>query len=83
MKNKDEVKSVVVYSGSTWECEMVKSLLENEEIQAFLKDEYSGTIAPWVVAAGGAGSVKVVVSNLDFDRARAIVEEFEKNEKSS
>ena len=79
MKQKDEIFPVEVYSGSFWEAEMVKSLLENAEITAFVKDEIMGTIAPWYSAPGGVGSVKVIVSNLDYDNAKIIVEEYEKN----
>lgn len=78
MKTKNEITPVEVYSGSSWETEIVKSLLENAEIQAFLKDEINGTMVPWVTAGGGAGSIKVVVSSADVERARLIVEEFEK-----
>jgi hypothetical protein len=73
----DEIIPVEVYSGSIWEAELVKSLLESAEIEAFLKDENIGTIAPWYAAGGGAGSVKVVVSSADYEAARKIVEEFQ------
>jgi len=79
MKAKDEIFPVEVYSGSIWEVEMVKSLLENAEIETFLQDENTGTLAPWYTAGGGAGSVKVVVSNLDVEKAKLIIEEYEKN----
>ena len=78
----NDIEPVEVYSGSIWEAELVKSLLENAEIEAFLKDEIMGTMAPWYSAPGGAGSVKVIVSNLDYDKAREIVEEYEKNSKT-
>jgi hypothetical protein len=78
---KSKIEPVEVFAGSIWEAELVKSLLENAEIESFLKDENIGTLAPWYTAGGGAGSVKVIVSNQDYDTARNIVEEFEKNEK--
>jgi hypothetical protein len=58
---------------------MVKSLLENEGIEAFLNDEINGTLAPWVVSPGGAGSVKVIVSNRDFSTSKSIVEIYQEN----
>ncbi len=79
MKTNNEVEPIEIFSGTIWEAELLKSLLENEEIEAFLKDEITGTLAPWYTAAGGMGSVKVIVSTLDFDKAKTIVEEFEKN----
>ena len=81
MKTKDDIYPVEVYAGSIWEVEMVKSLLKNAEIETFLQDENTGTLAPWYTAGGGAGSVKVVVSNLDFEKARLIIMEYENNEK--
>ena len=79
MKPSDEPVPVEVYSGSIWEAEMVKSLLENAEIETFLQDELTGTLAPWWTAPGGAGSVRVIVSSLDFDKARSVIFEYEKN----
>jgi len=79
MKTKDDIYPVEIYAGSIWEVEMVKSLLENAEIESFLQDENTGTLAPWYTAGGGAGSVKVVVSNLDFEKARLIIMEYENN----
>ena len=81
MIKNDELNPVVVFSGTIWEAEMVKSLLENAEIETFLLDENTGTLAPWYTAAGGAGSVRVIVSNLDFEKAKMIVDEFENNMK--
>jgi hypothetical protein len=54
--------------------------LANAEIEAFTKDEKMGVLAPWNVAPGGAGSVKVIVANIDLERAKEVVEEFEKAE---
>lgn len=61
---------------------MVKSLLENVDIKTFLNDEIIGTLSPWWTAPGGAGSVKVIVSKSDFDKAKLIVDEYEKNLKT-
>ena len=74
---------IEIFAGTSWHAEMVKSLLGNAEIESFMKDEIVGTMAPWWTAPGGAGSIKVVVSNMDYDRAKAIVEEFEKNMKTT
>ncbi|MBN1414733.1 MAG: DUF2007 domain-containing protein [Bacteroidales bacterium] len=81
MNSEDEIRSVIVFAGTTWEASIVKSLLENAEIQAFLKDDIYGTVEPWVVAPGGAGAVKVVVSSADAEKARQVVDEYEKNTK--
>jgi hypothetical protein len=83
MKMSDNNFPVEVYAGSIWDVELLKSLLENAEIETFLQDENTGTLAPWYTAGGGAGAVKVIVSNLDFEKAKLIVEEFEKNIKEN
>jgi hypothetical protein len=79
MKTNSEIEPVEIFAGTTWECEMVKSLLENEGLEVFLKDEIIGTLSPWWTAPGGVGSVKVIVSNVDFDKAKPIVDEYQKN----
>jgi len=83
MSTDQEIYPVVVFEGNDWEASMVKSLLNNAEIEAFLKDERMGVLAPWNVTAGGAGPVKVIVSNIDYDQALEVVAEFEKAERRS
>lgn len=58
------------------EAEMVKSILLDSKIESFLKDEYIGTIAPWQSSPGGVGSVKVVISSLDYTQAKILVEKY-------
>lgn len=79
MNNQDEIIPVEVYCGATLQAGMVKSLLENAEIEAFLKDELMGTLNSWVAAPGGAGAVGVFVSSVDYEKAKIVVDEFEKN----
>lgn len=67
---------VVVHAGNPVEAGFVKSLLEEYGIAARLRDEMMGTIAPWHVAPGGVGAVKVVVARLNYERAKAIIAEF-------
>ena len=79
MNTDENIVPVQVFAGSIWQAEMVKSLLENAEIETFLRDENTGTMAPWYTAGGGAGSVKVIVSSLDYEMAVSIVADFENN----
>jgi hypothetical protein len=39
-----------------------------------------GVLAPWNVDAGGAGPVKIFVSSLDAEKAREVIEQYEKAE---
>jgi len=83
MNQDNEIYPVEVFDGNDWEASMVKSLLDNAEIEAFIKDEKMGILAPWNIVGGGAGSVKIIVSNVDFERAKEVVDEFEKAERRS
>nr|WP_293839470.1 DUF2007 domain-containing protein [uncultured Arsenicibacter sp.] len=80
METPNNIEFVQVYAGSIMQAEVVKSLLENEEINAFLKDEFLGTLAPWWASPGGMGAVKVIVSKTDVDKAKAIIDAYQQNE---
>ncbi len=80
MKSDQEIYPVEVFDGNDWDASMVKSLLDNAEIEAFVKDEKMGVLAPWNVAGGGAGSVKIFVSNVDLEKAKEVIEQYEKAE---
>jgi hypothetical protein len=72
-------KQIEVFAGNIIEAGMVCSLLESSDIHAFLKDEIMGTMNPWFVSAGGVGAVKVLVSSLDFETAKLLVEDYRNN----
>ena len=82
MKNDTESNPVEIFAGTPVESGILKSILEDAGIMVFLLDDLMGSIAPWQVSAGGAGAVKVVISSLDLERARPIVEEFNNNLRS-
>ncbi len=79
---KNDPKLIEIFAGTTWQAGMVKSLLEDAGIKAFMKDEIIGTLNPWWTAPGGAGSVSVFISSLDFDKAKPIVDDYENNLKA-
>ena len=79
MNNDKQIQLIEVFAGSSMQAYMVKSLLENVEIEVFLKDENIGRIVPFQAAPGGAGAVKVFVSDTDLNIARQIVAEYEYN----
>ena len=79
MKRDQYSRPVEVFAGTAVQANLLKSLLENAEIKAYLKDEFTGIIAPWHSSPGGVAAVKVFVSSVDQERARLVVEEFETN----
>jgi len=69
-------KQIEVFAGNIIEAGMVCSLLESAGIHAYLKNEIMGTMNPWFVSAGGVGAVKVLVSSIDFEKARFVVDTY-------
>ena len=65
----------VIYSGASFQADLLKSLLEGRGIQAILEDEFLGRMVPYAVPEG----VKVLVATADLDKARRIVEDFIKD----
>jgi len=70
---------VEVFAGNMWQAGMVKSLLENAEIEAFLQDAIIGTLNPWWTSAGGVASVRVFVAPANEADARLVVQEYLRN----
>lgn len=79
MKSNNEITPIEVFAGSAMQANLVKSLLENSEIQSFLKDEFMGTMNPWHTAPGGLGAVKVFVSDNDYEKAKIVVQDYERS----
>ncbi len=69
-------KQIEVFAGNIIEAGMVCSLLESAGIHAYLKDEIMGTMNPWFVSAGGVGAVKVLVSALDSEEAKLVIDNY-------
>jgi hypothetical protein len=79
MKTENDIEPVEVFAGTAVQASLVKSLLENAEIDAYLKDEFTGVLYPWHTSPGGVGAVKVLVSSVDLGKAKIVVKEFEDN----
>ncbi len=79
MENSVYTEAVEIFAGSQWEVELLKTLFENANIEAFLKDDIIGTTFPWHASGGGANPIKIIISSKDYDRALIILEEFKKN----
>jgi hypothetical protein len=79
MNNDKQITPIDVYIGTLMQASRVKTLLENAEIDAFIKDEIIGTVNPWHAAPEDAGAVKLFVSSMDFETAKKVVSEYESN----
>jgi hypothetical protein len=83
MKIKNEIEPVQVFAGTMWEAGIVKSLLENAEIEVYIINEILGIKNPWISTSNEADLVKLIVSNSDEGKAKIIVEEYENNRKTN
>lgn len=72
----DPDEPVVVFSGTAWQAEELRGILENAGIESFLRDEVMGRIDAPALAAGAIGAVKLVVSAADVARAEEVVRDF-------
>ena len=82
MMKQDDIHPVEVFAGTAWEAGLLKSMLEDAGIAVYLVDEIRGTLAPWHVAPGGVGAVKVTVSSEDEVEACKIADAFQENLKN-
>lgn len=60
-----------VFEGSLWEAEIVKGLLQAEEVDCMLRDETLGAVTSPYLTLGG--NVKILVNDEDYQRASRIV----------
>jgi len=67
-----------VFEGTAWEAGLLKSILDDNEIESILRN---ASFAPWNLFPVRSGSVKVFVAAKDAEYARLLVEEFYKNMK--
>ncbi len=65
----DEPSCVVVFQGSAIEARLVQGRLESEGISTCLSDENMGVLLPLQGMPTGFGSVKVLVSREDEEKA--------------
>jgi hypothetical protein len=72
--NKDKI--IEVFSGTLWESEMVKSLLQDAEIESFLQNSNLNTYIYEPIQASG---VKVMILSSDYEKAREIADNYFRN----
>ena len=70
MKEEDCSKSVEVFSGSPWEAEIIKGLLESNNIRCVIKDGIMGAISPYI-----ARGVSVLVTEDQYEAATELIKD--------
>jgi hypothetical protein len=76
MKTNNESEPIEVFEGTSIEAGSVQSLLEESGIQSFIQNELMGSIAPWQITGGGAGAVKVIVAESDYEAAVKLINDY-------
>jgi hypothetical protein len=77
MKKHTDIEPVEVFEGTSLQAGILKTMLESENIHAYLQDELMGNTFPWFTSPGGAGAVKVIISSKDITAARIVVDSFQ------
>lgn len=68
MKGKDDTTLVEVFTGSPWEAELTKGLLESNGIESVVKDGIMGTLAPYM-----SPEVAILVNEDDYEEATEVI----------
>ena len=74
-KHKD-TEPRLVFTGQSWEAEMLKNILEKEGISSYINNEATGNMFPFLTTPG-MGAVKLIVAKKDYDRAKELAKDFE------
>jgi len=65
-----------VYEGTAWESGLLKSILEDNDIETFMTQDCQ---LPWNTIPVKGAAAKVFVALKDMEKAKAIVVEFDSN----
>ena len=71
--NRDQEMTIEIYSGTSWEAEMVTSLLTDAGIQSFLKNNL---VHAYGYMATTSNDVKVIILSSDYLIAKEIVDQY-------
>ncbi|MHC1780273.1 MAG: DUF2007 domain-containing protein [Bacteroidales bacterium] len=69
---------VELYAGDLWECEILKTLLDDREIDSFLRNDIRAAYGP---LGSIAQSVRIMVRDTDLAAGKEVVNEFLENRK--
>lgn len=72
----EEKSRISVHKGSKEEALVLKILLESFSIQVFEDSSLMSVFNPWGVLIGDVNAVKLKVADVDYKRAKAIIENY-------
>ena len=76
MKEEDYSRAIEVFSGSPWEAEIIKGLLESNNIRCVIQHGIMGTLAPYIAPA-----VSILVTEDQYEAATELIRS--RNEKDT
>lgn len=59
---------------------MIQHVLEDNGVQVHLENALLGRIEPWMISAGGLNPVKIIVSDVNYDLALKLIDEFNQSD---
>lgn len=65
-----------VFNGDLIESKNIQNLLESENLEVFAVNQYMSSIEPWALTPGGFKPVILKVNDVDFEKAKKIVEDY-------
>jgi hypothetical protein len=80
MINRDKEVFITAFSGTQWEAEMVKTLLQDAGIQSFFQNSTGNSYAFEPIFSQ---SVKVIISESDAIVAKEVIEKYYQNMQKS
>lgn len=75
MKNKKESDLIVVFEGTTWETELIKGLLESNNIPCIIMNNIMTIYSPYTDYG-----IRILVENENAQRAKELIENNQKQE---
>lgn len=76
--DKKNNKLITIWTGNTEvEANLIKNLLLNNDIKAYIEGGIIGTTAPHIAAGGGVGAVKVVIHAKNYKNANLVIKKYE------
>jgi hypothetical protein len=80
MSTPNESMQIEVFSGEFWQASLMRQLLSEHDIFAFIGNELLSSIDPVIVSITVASHVTLKVSQADSQRALELIEEYNNSE---
>jgi hypothetical protein len=74
MENKNQF--IEIFAGKVWQSTMIKDLLTDNGIYAFIDNEHMSVIDPNLTMTGFVVPIRVKVQKSEFAKAQKLIEEF-------